>query len=150
MRLGRIGKDRIISELGERYKLNKPFLEELAEYMIKVEEGRPIDDKEKTKKWWELLAKLAYMDYPEGPKHKELREEAKKWLRDQGFIPIDEYFFDRNDGKRHRVDVAGFKITTIGIECGNVPKKRTDFLEKYFDKVIVFPYKRIRKKEVKS
>lgn len=141
MRLGYIGREKILSELEWRYKFDKQFLEELAKYMIKVEEGKPIDNKEMTKKGWELLAKLARCLH-EGPKHRELREEAKKWLIDQGFTPVDEYLFDLDDGKRHRVDVAGFKITTIGIECGKVPKKRIDFLEKYFDKVVIFPYKK--------
>ncbi|GAH18158.1 unnamed protein product [marine sediment metagenome] len=131
-------RKKILSELERRYKFDKQFLEELEKYMIKVEEGKPIDNKEMTKKGWQFLAAIGYK-YSEGPKHKELREEAKKWLIDRGFTPVDEYIFG---DKRHRVDVAGFKITTIGVECGKVPKKRTDFLEKYFDKVVVFPYKK--------
>ena len=94
----------------------------------------------------------------ESNRHKELREEAREWLRGKSYtIIVDEYRCDGENNNHIYVDIVGFKEKDlikiyneqkcgIGIECGKVPKKRIDFLEKYFDKVIVFPYKKKRRK----
>lgn len=91
----------------------------------------------------------------ESNRHKELREKAREWLRERGYtIIVDEYRCNGGNNNHYiYVDIVGLKEKDlikvyneqkcgIGVECGNVPKKRIDFLEKYFDKVVVFPHKK--------